>query len=220
MAYDHAALRFGQNWDALDKQTPYRGDLYASKLAAQWAAFFDVLRIEHVYRPAAFRLAAAVSFTPDFWLPRLGAWLMVRPADPAIRNADRWKAELFAREQPACRVWIASGEPRAGEWHVEQLGGSARPIARALLLADADHPAERVWICGANDDSERLIYDPVDLAGCAPGVGSGRPADPNSDPLMRIAYGHVENLNDEAWAPLAAFAARHVSDHHASRVRA
>jgi hypothetical protein len=220
MAYDHAALRFGQNWDALDKETPYRGDLYASKLAAQWAAFFDALRIEHVYQPAAFRLAAGISFTPDFWLPRLGAWLIVRPADPAIRNADRWKVELFTRERRASRIWIASGEPRAGEWYVEQLGGAARAIARALLLVDAEAPAQRAWICGVNDDSERLIFDPIDVAGNVPYNRTGRPADPNSDPLMRMAYSHVENLNDDAWASLAALAAERVSDRHANRPRA
>jgi hypothetical protein len=220
MAYDHAALRFVQNFEALDNQTPYRGDLYRSKLAARWAAFFDALRIEHVYLPTAFRLPTAMSFQPDFWLPRLGAWLIVRPVDPLIRNADRWKVELLAQELPACRVWIASGVPRAGEWYVEQLGGGARAVARALLLADAEHPAERVWICGVNDDSERLIFDPIDVAGNVPYNRTGRPADPNSDPLMRMAYSHVENLNDDAWAPLAAFAARHASGRHASRMQA
>jgi hypothetical protein len=208
MAYDHAALRYGQNADALDKDTPYRGVLYRSKPAAQWAVFLDALRIEHIYRPTTLRLAVTTPFTPDFWLQRLNTWLIVRPADPVVRSADGWKAELFARDHPSCRVWVSSGAPRPGEWHVEQLGGAARPIARAILLADAARPAERVWICGANDDSERLVFDPVDLAGCKPDIRGGCPADPNRDALMRIAYGHVERFEEESWTNMGASARR------------
>jgi hypothetical protein len=212
MAYDHAALRFGHNSDALNVETAYRGVLYRSKLAAQWAAFFDALRIEHVYQPKTFRLAATTPFTPDFWLPRLNAWLVARPADPANRNTDRWKAELFAREQPDCRVWISSGAPRATEWHVEQLGGRARPIARALLLTDSMLPAERVWICGATDDSDRLVFDPIDVAGCAPDIRTGSPADPNRDAVMRIAYGQVEHFEGEGWTEVGMITRRMVAD--------
>ena len=210
MAYDHAALRFGQNADALSVETAYRGVLYRSKLAAQWAAFLDALRIEHSYRPSTFRLAGATPFTPDFWMPQLNAWLIVKPADPTIRGADRWKAELFAREQAGSRVWISSGAPRAGEWHVEQLGVAARPIARALLLSDAATPGERVWICGATDDSERLVFDPINLAGRQP--AEGQPADPNRDTVMRIAYGHAERLEGETWTSVGMIARRRAAD--------
>jgi hypothetical protein len=216
MAYDHAALRFGQNTDALGANTSYRGVLYRSKLAAQWAAFFDALRIEHVYQPKTFLLGAATPFTPDFWLPGLNAWLVVRPVDPVIRGADGWKTELFAREHSSCRVWISSGAPRAGEWHIEQLGGQmsgmARPIARALLLADDALPAERVWICGANDDGDRLVFDPVDVAGCTPDVRACCPADPNRDTVMRIAYSHVERLESDVWTGMGALASRRLAD--------
>lgn len=208
MAYDHAAPRFGPNWETAE--TACRGVLYRSKLAAQWAAFFDALRIEHRYRPHVFKLAATTPFSPDFWLPQLKAWLIIKPADQVIRSADGWKAELFARENPDCRVWISSGEPRPGEWHVEQLGPSVRPIARAMLLADALVPGERIWICGATDDSERLVFDPINLAGSSP--VEGRPADPNRDPVMRIAYAHVDRLEGETWTGAGMIARRMASD--------
>lgn len=212
MAYDHAALRFGQNADALSVETAYRGVLYRSKLAAQWAAFLDALRIEHSYRPKTFRLAGTTPFTPDFWLPQLSAWLIVKPADLATRGADRWKAELFARDQSGSRIWISSGAPRSGEWHVEQLAGPARPIARAMLLADASLPGERVWMCGANDGSDRLVFDPVDFAGSSPVSAASSPADPNRDTVMRIAYSHADRVESEGWASVGMLAGRHLAD--------
>jgi hypothetical protein len=211
MAYDHASLGFEQNADVPAGDTPCRGVLYRSKLIAQWAAFFDGLRIEHVYQPRTFCLAGTTPFTPDFWLPALNAWLVVRPADPVIRDADRWKTELFAREHSSCRVWVSSGAPRAGEWHIEQLGGLARPIARALLLADAALPAERVWVCGANDDSDRLVFDPIDVAGCSPDIRLGCPANPNQDTVMRIAYGHVERFDSDGWIDMGALSRRRLA---------
>jgi hypothetical protein len=210
MAYDHAVLRFGQNTDALSSETAHRGVLYRSRLAAQWAAFLDALRVEHSYRPKTFRLAATTPFTPDFWLPQLNTWLIVKPADPAVRGADRWKAELFAREQSGSRVWISSGPPRAGEWHVEQLAGLSRPIARALLLSDAAIPGKRVWICGATGDSDRLAFDPINFAGRQP--IEGQPADPNRDTVMRIAYSHVERFEGDSWTGVGMIARRVAAD--------
>lgn len=188
----------GSNADPAAGATIYRGVSYRSKLMAQWAAFLDALGIAHVYEPKSFLAGRSARYTPDFWLPELKIWLDIQPADPVVRGALRWKAEQLAKQRPNERVWIASGAPRRGEWHVEQLAGPGPKIARGMLLADAVAPAGRVWVCGAADEvSDRLVFDPIERAGCSPALG--RPADPESESIMRMAYGHVENLVAETW---------------------
>ena len=206
MAFDHAPLGLKQ------ARTRHRGQVLRSALAAQWAAFLDAVRIAWVHEAETFAVSPGTYFTPSFWLPQLRTWLHVRPAGEG-RDADRAKIELFARQHPETRVWITSGAPRPGEWHIEQLAGPGRPIARGLLLADAGRPGDRVWICGTNDEaSEHLIFDAVDIGrpNHAPGFGGSRPADPNSDAVMRIAYAHAEQAgngeNEETWTSLGELA--------------
>jgi hypothetical protein len=206
MAFDHAPLQPSQ------AKTLYRGVIYGSRLEAQWAAFLEALRIVHVYEPQTFALSPGVYFTPSFWLPQLKTWLEVRPAGEG-RNADRWKIDLFARQHPEARLWVTSGAPRASEWHIEQLDGAGRAIGRGLVLADAGRPGDRVWICGTNDEaSEHLIFDSIDIGrpNHAPGFGGSRPADPNSDSAMRVAYAHAERAgggeSEENWASLGELA--------------
>ena len=212
MAFDHAPLRTAQ------KKTLHRGVVCGSRLEAQWAAFLEALRIAHVYESQTFALSPGVYFTPSFWLPQLKTWLCIRPAGEE-RDTDRWKIELFGRQHPETRLWITSGPPRASEWHVEQLAGTGRGIARGLVLADAGRPGDRVWICGTNDEaSEHLIFDSIDIGrpNHAPGFGGSRPADPNSDTSMRIAYAHADgagsDTDSESWAPLGASLRRHVGE--------
>jgi hypothetical protein len=211
MAFDHAPLGLKE------KRTRHRGQLYRSRLAAQWAAFLGAMRIAFVHEAETYAVSPGVYVTPTFWLPQLRTWLEVKPAGEG-RNAGRAAIELFAKQHPEARVWITSGAPRAGDWHIEQLAGlqggsQARPIARGLLLADAGRPGDRVWICGTNDEaSEHLIFDSVDIGrpNHAPGFGGSRPADPNSDSIMRIAYAHAEQAgngeNEETWASLGELA--------------
>jgi hypothetical protein len=208
MPLDHVALRFSRNAEADDAVALYGGVRYRSKRHAQWAVFFDALGLEHVYQPRSFRLGRSISFTPDFWLPDLNAWLVVKPADAVIHDAERWKAELFARERPEFRIWLSSGVPRAGEWHLEQLGETQ--VRRGMLLADASEPAQRVWICGTKDEqATKLVFDAIE-------IGTGRsapsprtfPADPNTNSLMRIAYGQVEHFQTDSWSSLGAITGR------------
>lgn len=212
MPLDHAALRFSRNADPEAVDTVHGGIRYRSRTQARWAVFLDTLGLEHAYEPKRFLLGGGISLTPDFLLPSLNAWLIVNSADPAIREADRWKAGLFASEHPEFRIWLSSGAPRPGEWHLEQLGET--PITRGMLLADASEPAARVWICGANDErASRLVFDAIE-------VGTGRsisrprsfPADPNTDSLMRMAYGQVERFEEETWASLGAIGRRFRAD--------
>ncbi len=204
MPLDHVALRFSRDAEHDLVEAIYTGVRYRSELHARWAVFFGTLGIDHAYQPRSFRLGGDVPFTPDFWLPSLNAWLVVKPADPEMREAERWKVDLFAREHAGVRVWISSGAPRPGEWHVEQLGST--PLARGMLLVDASAPAERIWICGSNDGlATQLVVDAIE-------IGSGKsvarpdtfPADPNTSSVMRMAYGQLEHFYPETWTPIGA----------------
>lgn len=200
----------GANTDAAAAAAVYRGVLYRSRLAAQWAVFLDSLGLVHVHEPKSFLVGRSTRYAPEFWLPELKAWLDVLPADPAIRGAQRWKAEELAKQRVNERVWIASGPPRRGEWHIEQLGRVGPKIARGMLLIDAAAPEGRVWMCGAADeDSDQLVFDPIEKAGASPALG--RPADPESDSLMRLAYGRVEHFCAETWTSLGMAAERRLA---------
>lgn len=208
MPLDHVGLRFSRNSEADEAASVYGGIRYRSKRHAQWAVFFDALGLEHVYEPRAFRFGRGVSLTPDFWLPELNAWLIVKSADAVIRDVDRWKAELFSREHPEFRVWLSNGVPRAGEWHLEQLG--ATPVKCGMLLADAGEPSRQAWICGANDEqATRLVFDAVEIGtGRSVLTPRGFPADPNTNSLMRMAYGQVEHFQTDSWSSLGAVTGR------------
>jgi hypothetical protein len=206
MPLDHVALRFSQNAELDEAASVYGGIRYRSRWHAQWAVFLDALGLEHAYQPSSLQLGRSVSFTPDFSLPDVNAWLVVKPADAVIRDADRWKAELFASERPEFRVWLSNGPPRAGEWYLEQLGGT--PVMRGMLLADSSEPSRRAWVCGANDEqATKLVFDAIE-------IGTGRsapaprtyPADPNTNSLMRMAYGQVEHFQSDSWSSLGAVA--------------
>jgi len=201
MPLDHVALRFEQN-DADAADTVYAGVRYHSKTHAQWGVFLDALGIDHLYRLETFRLGEGLSFAPDFWLPTLNAWLMIHSADPALREADRWKVDLFARQHPEVRVWLSSGAPRPGEWHLEQLGET--PVARGMLLADASEPGARIWVCGSSDETAaRLVFDAVEIAtGKSIVRPHAFPADPNTDSVMRMAYAKVEHFAGDTWTPI------------------
>jgi hypothetical protein len=204
MPLDHVALRFSRNSEADEAASIYRGIRYRSKRHAQWAVFFDALGLDHVYEPRAFRFGRGVSLTPDFWLPELNAWLIVKSVDAVIRDVDRWKAELFSREHPEFRVWLSNGVPRAGEWHLEQLGPT--PVKCGMLLADANDPSRMIWVCGANDEhATKLVFDAIETAtGRSAPQPRTFPADPKTNSLMRMAYGQVEHFQAESWSPLGA----------------
>jgi len=216
MPLDHVALRFSQGSEADEASSAYDGIRYRSKRHARWAVFLDALGLEHVYQPRSFQLGRGVSFAPDFRLPDLNAWLVVKPADAVIRDADHWKAELFASEHPEFRVWLSNGVPRAGEWHLEQLGGT--PVMRGMLLADASEPSQRVWICGANDkQATKLVFDAIEI-GTGRSVPAPRtyPADPNTNSLMRMSYRQVEHFQADSWSSLGAIAGGLAGGHRSS----
>ena len=106
MAFDHAPLGLRE------KRTRHRGQLYQSKLAAQWAAFLSAMRIAYVYEAETFAVSPGVYVTPTFWLPQLRTWLEVRPAGEdrdAGRGCDD-SADGVRKDMD-----LAAGRRRAGK---------------------------------------------------------------------------------------------------------
>ena len=59
-------------------QTEYNGTVYRSRTEARWAVFFTIAEIEFQYEPEGFDLGG-INYLPDFWLPRLGLFVEVKP---------------------------------------------------------------------------------------------------------------------------------------------
>jgi len=79
--------------------TRYNGHFFRSKLEARWAVFFDALGIEWEYEPAHAEVESGlrrVAYCPDFYLPKLGLWIEIKPKAPEgieITKAAGWAHE-------------------------------------------------------------------------------------------------------------------------------
>jgi nucleoside 2-deoxyribosyltransferase len=67
-------------------ETVYRGYRFRSRLEARWAVFFDAAEIEWQYEPEGYQLKTGY-YLPDFWLPRLEAFVEVKPTYEAYLKA-------------------------------------------------------------------------------------------------------------------------------------
>ncbi len=75
--------------------TEYDGHEFRSFLEANWAAFFNALRIPYEYEPYRIELGD-LTYLPDFRLPQQRAWIEIKPtrihAFPAQRKIRRLAA--------------------------------------------------------------------------------------------------------------------------------
>ena len=76
-------------------RTLYKGILFRSKLEAQWAKFFDYLKIPWIYEPAGYIFADGTQYLPDFWLPDSKQWFEVKGI---MSEKDTHKIELLCYE--------------------------------------------------------------------------------------------------------------------------
>lgn len=67
-------------------ETRYKGYRFRSRLEARWAVFFDALGIEWEYEKEGFDLGVHGWYLPDFWLPKHGIWIEIKPV--VIINED------------------------------------------------------------------------------------------------------------------------------------
>jgi len=77
-------------------ETKYNGYRFRSRLEARWAVFFDALGEPWEYEREGFDLGEAGYYLPDFWLPRVTAWVEVKGQDVAPESDALRKIVAFA----------------------------------------------------------------------------------------------------------------------------
>ncbi len=63
-------------------ETLYGGYKFRSRLEARWAVFMDALNVPYEYEIEGFTFDDGSRYLPDFWLPKLGIWLEIKPTAP------------------------------------------------------------------------------------------------------------------------------------------
>lgn len=86
-------------------ETKYKGFRFRSRLEARWAVFFDALGEPWEYEKEGFDLGEAGYYLPDFWLPRVNAWVEVKGG--ALGGDAIRKIMAFAKQSEAPLVILA-----------------------------------------------------------------------------------------------------------------
>jgi hypothetical protein len=92
------------------KRVFYNGYYFRSRLEMRWALFFESLNIDYVYEPRTFHLSNGKRYTPDFWIPRIKAWLEIKANQ--LYEDEREKAILlhqFVHRRYGHRVFVVYG---------------------------------------------------------------------------------------------------------------
>jgi hypothetical protein len=95
-------------------ETVYRGYRFRSRLEARWAVFFDAAGIEWQYEPEGYRLPSG-PYLPDFWLPKEGMFVEVKPTEEA-RKVMEPRAPEFVKATGKPLLFI-TGSPSIHENH-------------------------------------------------------------------------------------------------------
>jgi hypothetical protein len=88
--------------------TEYNGYKFRSRLEARWAVFFDEIGVEYAYEPQGWVLSTGVAYMPDFYLPKLKAYVEVKFQKLGIE--DYLKAKNLCKETGE-RILILDGDP-------------------------------------------------------------------------------------------------------------
>lgn len=100
-------------------QTQYKGYHFRSRLEARWAVFFDALGLEWEYEPEGFELGDGVYYLPDFYLPKLKAWVEVKGGlvgGSDLSRDDKEKVMRFANSIPWNQsLTVVSDFPKEGK---------------------------------------------------------------------------------------------------------
>lgn len=76
-------------------RTCYKGILFRSKLEAQWAKFFDCMRLPWMYEPEGYQFSDGTRYLPDFYLPDSNQWFEVKGV---INPTDEHKIKMLCME--------------------------------------------------------------------------------------------------------------------------
>lgn len=195
---------------------------FRSRLEAQWACYFEALRIEFDYEPTCFTLTDGRFFTPDFYLPALDVYLEVKPDTAMIRDAERDKADRLAGERETGRVWLSHGAP---PWFEQLESSTIDALPKALLTHDATPSATPpgFWVTDARfltlnkpiEDASDILR-PERIPSPKPGP-TAAPAHPLASPALRRAVNLSRTLKlsdrlDPMWSENARQDTRRAGD--------
>ena len=138
--------------------TTYANTPFKSKLEAQTALFFDLLRLEWQYEPVTFDLGYIrdehIIYKPDFFLSGLNRWIEVkgpRPYELAILKADL----LARRTLKLVQIWsgsmgcqtiynyVKSGNNRVTTWQERSLD---RMLVDKAKIKSDEQLARLLWL--------------------------------------------------------------------------
>ncbi len=80
-----------------------------SQLETQWARFFDASGLKYQFEPKTFTLLLGKTYTPDFYLPILNAYIEIKPMKPCVDTM--YKCLVLSAQIPSERVIILYGFP-------------------------------------------------------------------------------------------------------------
>ena len=95
-------------------ETRYKNYRFRSRLEARWAVFFDAMSELWDYEPEGF--AVGGGYLPDFWLPRFGVFVEVKPGPEVPLASDAInKAEELAWHHKPVVILQGLGSLAAGD---------------------------------------------------------------------------------------------------------
>jgi hypothetical protein len=116
-------------------ETVYRGFRFRSRLEARWAVFFDAAGIEWRYEDQGFDVGGRW-YLPDFWLPKLKAFVEVKPNEEAVGNARSVLRDLALAH--GCHGLLTVGTPNQFEMFdiTKNVAATASTYERKAWLND------------------------------------------------------------------------------------
>jgi hypothetical protein len=108
-------------------ETFYKGYKFRSRLEARWAVFFDALGLEYQYEPEGFDLGDGIFYLPDFYLPKLRAWVEIKGNTPTAEEKEKIRR---LNQHVGVPCFIFSGLPNEHKsygwfWEIANSGGGA-----------------------------------------------------------------------------------------------
>lgn len=74
-------------------ETVYKGYRFRSRLEARWAVYFDALGVAWEYEKEGFDLGEDGWYLPDFWLPKHGIWVEIKPMEVSRQDVGDFLGE-------------------------------------------------------------------------------------------------------------------------------
>lgn len=144
--------------------TEHNGYIFRSQLEARWAWFFDSLLIPYIYELDGYQLnGGALSYRPDFWLPKHNRFVEIKPYTPS--RTELAKAYYLALESHK-NVFMLCGDPygllEAHEFYY--IGSDAIEIMRTMESVGSKLPGVTSVLsipdrpCVKYDKGSRLRY--------------------------------------------------------------